>query len=76
MTGRVLVRGGFWNIVISYKDQHGQFRQHWKKTELKERGNKKEAERLLNEEMASFALERMEEDIITKPMIELALSVS
>jgi len=62
MTGRVVVRNGFWSIVISYKDQHGQFRQHWKKTELKERGNKKEAERLLNEEMASFALERMEEE--------------
>ena len=62
MTGRVTVKKGYWHLVISYKDCDGEFKQHWKKTDLKERGNKKEAEKQLTEEIARFALELKEEE--------------
>ena len=56
MTGRVVVKNGYWNLVINYKAANGEYKQHWKKTDLKERGNKKIAEKLLGEEMADFAV--------------------
>ena len=62
MTGRVVVRGGFWHLVINYKGADGTYKQHWRKTELKERGNKRIAEKMLSEAMASFAVEVMEEE--------------
>ena len=62
MTGRVTVKNGYWHLVISYKDCDGEFKQHWKKTDLKERGNKKEAEKQLTEEIARFALELKEDE--------------
>ena len=63
MTGRVTVKNGYWNIVINYKAEDGTYKQHWKKTDLKERGNKKIAEKQMSEEMAAFALELKEADL-------------
>lgn len=60
MTGRVTVKNGYWNIIINYKAEDGTYKQHWKKTDLKERGNKKLAEKRLNEEIAEFALKLKE----------------
>ena len=62
MTGRVAVRKGYWYLVVSYKDADGVFRQHWKKTDLKERGNKKLAEKQLADFMTDFALKQKEEE--------------
>ena len=62
MTGRVAVRKGYWYLVVSYKDADGEFRQHWKKTDLKERGNKKLAEKQLADFMTDFALKQKEEE--------------
>ena len=47
-------KNGYWYGVIYYKDQFGQNKQHWYNTKLKIRGNKKEAQRLVDEEAERF----------------------
>ncbi len=54
MTGRVAVRNGNWYAVISYKNSLGQYKQKWINTGLKERGNKKAAQKFLDEQMQSY----------------------
>lgn len=69
MTGSLATRNGIWYNVLYYKNHEGQYKQKWISTGLKERGNKKEAQRLLNENLVSYAyLENpeVEEDIPLK----------
>ncbi len=47
MKGSVRVRNGTLYAVISYKDNLGQYKQKWISTGLKERGNKKQAQKNL-----------------------------
>ena len=54
MTGRVIVRNGRWNLIINYKDHFGKHKQKWIQTELPERGNKKEAQKRLEQELLKF----------------------
>ena len=54
MTGSLRVKNGTYYAVISYKDEYGIFRQKWISTKLPERGNKKEAQKILNKEMELF----------------------
>jgi integrase len=76
MTGRVTVKNGFWHLVVSYKDGDGQYKQHWKKTDLKERGNKKLAEKQLADEMVAVERQLKEQEnkakkaFTSKPDIE------
>ena len=54
MTGSLRVKNGTYYAVISYKDEYGIFKQKWISTKLPERGNKKEAQKILNKEMELF----------------------
>ena len=54
MTGRLALKNGLWYAVLSYKDENNQFKQKWINTHLKERGNKKEAQKILNEQLQTF----------------------
>lgn len=58
MTGSLKVRKGIYYAVINYKDHYGNYKQKWISTGLKERGNKKEAQRFLNEQLENFSLEK------------------
>lgn len=60
MTGRLTIRSGYYNCVISYKDEYGKYKQKWIKTPFKERGNKTRAKEFLNQELLNFSKE-MEE---------------
>lgn len=64
MTGRIIVRNGYWNCVISYKDELGKYKQKWINTNLKERGNKTRAKEVLNEEVLNFAKELGEQKAV------------
>lgn len=54
MTGRIATRNGYLYAVISYKDEFGKFKQKWINSELKERGNKKEANAFLKKIIEDF----------------------
>ena len=54
MKGSVRVRNGTLYAVISYKDNLGQYKQKWISTGLKERGNKKQAQKILDEKLSTF----------------------
>lgn len=54
MKGSLRVRDGMYYAVISYKNELGQYKQKWITTGLKERGNKKAAQRILEEEVEKF----------------------
>lgn len=61
MKGSLRVRDGMYYAVISYKNELGQYKQKWITTGLKERGNKKAAQKILEEEVEKF-----QEPIITE----------
>ncbi len=63
MTGRLTVRNGVFYAVISYKDEFSNYKQKWINTQLKERGNKKEAQRFLEEQLENFGKETEEKSI-------------
>ena len=68
MKGSLRVKDGMYYAVISYKNEHGQYKQKWITTGLKERGNKKAAQKILEEEVEKF-----QEPIITenpKPQVK------
>lgn len=48
MTGSIQEKNGYWQIVVSYKDENGKWRQKWISTKLKIRGNKKKAQDMLD----------------------------
>lgn len=54
MTGSLKIKNGIYYAVINYKDNFGKYKQKWITTGLKERGNKKEAQRFLNEQLELF----------------------
>ena len=54
MKGSLRVRDGMYYAVISYKNELGQYKQKWITTGLKERGNKKAAQKILEEEIEKF----------------------
>ena len=72
MKGSLKVKRGIYYAVINYKDEFGQYKQKWISTGLKERGNKKEAQKFLEEQLKIFnnpnfekqAEPKMENDII------------
>ena len=49
MTGTLKVKRGYYYAVINYKDNYGKYKQKWFNTGLKERGNKKEAQKILED---------------------------
>lgn len=68
MKGSLRVKDGMYYAVISYKNELGQYKQKWITTGLKERGNKKAAQKILEEEVEKF-----QEPIITenpKPQVK------
>lgn len=54
MTGALKVKRGYYYAVINYKDSYGKYKQKWFNTGLKERGNKKEAQKILDEKLNTF----------------------
>ena len=54
MKGRVQLKDGLWYTVINYKGANGQYKRKWETTGLKERGNKKEASKILEERLVQF----------------------
>jgi len=54
MTGRLKVKNGLFYAVIDYKDDLGRYMQKWIPTGLSERGNKKEAQSFLQEQLETF----------------------
>ena len=62
MKGSLRVRNGTLYAVISYKDNLGQYKQKWISTGLKERGNKKQAQKILETELEKFTLHPIEEN--------------
>lgn len=52
--GSVQVKNGIWYTLINYKDKDGNYKQKWQTTNLKERGNKKEAVKMLEERLLEF----------------------
>jgi len=65
MTGTVRVRNRRWVLIINYKDQFGVYKKKHIQTDLPERGNKKEAEKLLGEAIEDFQRELAANKIIT-----------
>lgn len=54
MTGRLVVKGGRYYVVISYQDSQGKNKQKWKATGLPVKNNKRIAEELMREIVANF----------------------
>ena len=54
MKGSLRLKDGLFYAVISYKDEFGKFKQKWISTNLKERGNKKQAQKILEQELENF----------------------
>ena len=54
MTGRLVVKGGRFYVVISYQDSQGKNKQKWKATGLPVKNNKRMAEELMREIVANF----------------------
>lgn len=54
MTGRLKVKNGLFYAIINYKDNLGRYKQKWIPTGLSERGNKKEAQSFLQEQLETF----------------------
>lgn len=53
-SGYLKLRNGVFYAVISYRDKLGNRKQKWISTGLKERGNKKNAKEILDQEIAKF----------------------
>ena len=70
MTGKLKVKNGFYYAVINYKDNFNRYKQKWIATGLKERGNKKEAQKILDEELAKFNIEQKNEDVVITPKVD------
>ncbi len=69
MTGTLKVKNGIYYAVINYKDDFGKYKQKWISTGLKERGNKKQAQRFLNEQLQNFNPNEIKEQVIV-PIVE------
>src|SRR5574344_3075777 len=69
MTGSLKVKNGVYYAVINYKDNYEKYKQKWITTGLKERGNKKEAQRFLDEQLNAFNPNNYSEQI-PEPIIK------
>lgn len=65
MNGHLQTRNGIYYVVITYKDKLGNIKQKRISTGLKERGNKKSAKLILEQELKKFE-DQPEEKIITE----------
>lgn len=63
MTGRIAVKDGIYYAVINYKNDYGKYKSKWVSTGLVERGNKRNAQLFLKEQMDNF-------DAKNEPQIE------
>lgn len=54
MKGRLAVKGGKYYVVISYKDEEGQYKNKWIATGLEEKNNKRAASDLLRSIVSDF----------------------
>lgn len=54
VTGNLQIKNGNYHIVLNLKDENGKRKQKWISTELPVRGNKKAAERMLQEKLLEF----------------------
>ncbi|MDY6367734.1 MAG: tyrosine-type recombinase/integrase [Clostridia bacterium] len=68
MTGSLSTRNGLWYCVLYYKTIDGQHKQKWISTGLKERGNKKEAQFILQQKLEEYSHLENEERLIDKPI--------
>lgn len=64
-SGYVKIRNGIYYAVITYRDKLGNRKQKWISTGLKERGNKKNAKAILEQELENFNEEDEEKQIQT-----------
>ena len=55
VTGNIQTKNGKYHIVLNLRDENGKRKQKWISTELPIRGNKKAAERLLQEKLVEFS---------------------
>lgn len=62
MKGSLKIKRGYFYAVINYKDNYGKYKQKWFNTGLKERGNKKQAQKILETELEKFTLPHIEEN--------------
>lgn len=56
MKNSLVVKNGIWYGIIYYKDQFGRNKQKWISTGLKERGNKREAQKIIDKECENLDL--------------------
>lgn len=54
MKGNLVVKNGIYNVVISYKDEAGNYKKKWVSTGLKEKNNKRAAQDAMREIVAKF----------------------
>lgn len=58
MKSSLTVKNGIWYGIIYYKDEFGRNKQKWISTGLKERGNKKQAQKFIEDVIKDFSLEK------------------
>ena len=54
VTGSLQIKNGTYYAVLSYTDENGKWKQKWKTTKLKEKGNKRRAQETLDRFKADF----------------------
>lgn len=54
VTGSLQIKNGTYYAVLSYTDENGKWKQKWKTTKLKEKGNKRRAQEVLERFKAEF----------------------
>ena len=62
MTGKLIEKDGYFIAVINYKNSHNEYKRKQINTNLKVRGNKKEAEKFLKEQIALMESGQIETD--------------
>lgn len=65
MKNSLIVKNGIWYGIIYYQDEFGRNKQKWVSTGLKERGNKREAQKIIDK-----ACEEMESGVSEQPKNE------
>ena len=80
MTARLQEKHGYYYVVFTYKDESGKRCESWFNTKLSKRGNKKEAEKLMDIAVKNFKPELLEkfkekELDIFNPYLDLSVKV-
>ena len=68
MKGKLSVRNGVWYCVIYFEDESGKFNQKWVSTGLKERGNKRNAEKFLEAKIQELSYIEPDKVIAKRPV--------